>query len=58
MHKSMSKAKKLSSSNNNESVVLQKLSLNVLTFHPERNPLLLPTSVESLSGSMEGSSGK
>ena len=44
--------------NNDESVVLQKLSLNVHTLHFEKNPLLFFLSVESSSGSMEGSSGK
>ena len=44
--------------NSDKSVVLQKLSLNVLTLRLERNPLLLLTSVESSPGSVEGSAGK
>ena len=54
-------AKKLSSSftlNSDESVVLQKLSLNVHTPRLEKNPLLFLLSIESSSGSVEGSSGK
>ena len=54
-------AKKLSSSfalNSDELVVLQKPSLNVLTLRLERNPVLFLTSVESSSGSVEGSSSK
>ena len=51
---------KLSSSftlNSDESKVLQKLLLNVHTLRLEKNPLLF-LSVESSSGSVEGSSGK
>ena len=54
-------AKKLSSSfglNSDESVILQKLLLNVLTLCLGRNLLLFLMSVESSSGSVEGSHGK
>ena len=54
-------AKKLSSSftlNSDKSVVVQKLSLNVHTLRLENNPLLFLLSMESSSGSVEGSSGK
>ena len=52
---------KLSSSftlNSDESVVLQKLSLDVHTLHLKNNSLLFLLSIESSSGSVEGSGGK
>ena len=55
------KVKKLSSSfapNSDESVVLYKLLLNVLTLRLERDLLLFLSSVESSSGSVESSGGK
>ena len=42
---------------NGESVVLQKLSLNILILCLEKNPHLLFMSVESSPGSVEGSGG-
>ena len=54
-------AKKLSSSftlNSDESVVLQKLSLNVHTLRLKKNSLLFLLSIESSLGSVEGSGGK
>ena len=54
-------AKKLSSSitlNSDESAVIQKLLLNVHSIGLEKNPVLLVISIESSSGSVEGSSGK
>ena len=54
-------AKKLSSSftlNSYESVVLQKLSLNVHTVRLTKNSLLFLLSIESSSGTVEGGGGK
>ena len=54
-------AKKLSSSfmlNSDESIVLQKLSFNVHTLRLKKNSLLFLLSIESSSGSVEGSDGK
>ena len=54
-------AKSLSSSftlNSDESVILQKLSLNMHTLRLKKNSLLFLLFIESSSGSVEGSGGK